>query len=143
MLVSSTLTLAGLAEKAARVIERPVAASLAWVCAVPASSIIIRQYHETRAGRRLASGIAIDFDVAVPTGVGSREAVSGALTRAARNPTPLLAEVRARVLEEDLKGFQQKMKKRDFYKYNCGREAALEKLDGVFEDGRSWTAFCE
>jgi len=37
-------------------------------------------------------------------------------------------------LEEDLKGFQQQMKKRDFYKYQCGREAALEKLDGVFSE---------
>lgn len=30
------------------------------------------------------------------------------------------------------------MKKRDFYKYNCGREGALEKLDSVFEEIRQY-----
>jgi len=37
-------------------------------------------------------------------------------------------------LEDDLKAFQQQMKKRDFYKYECGRTIALEKLDGVFDE---------
>lgn len=35
-------------------------------------------------------------------------------------------------LEDDLKVYQQEMKKRDFYKYDCGREMASKKLDGVF-----------
>lgn len=37
-------------------------------------------------------------------------------------------------LEDELKQFIQELKKREFYKYDCGREAALEKLDGVFEE---------
>lgn len=35
-------------------------------------------------------------------------------------------------LEDDLKVYQQEMKKRDFYKYDCGRETASKKLDAVF-----------
>jgi hypothetical protein len=34
-------------------------------------------------------------------------------------------------LEEDLKVYTQELKKRDFYKYECGRENALTKLDNV------------
>lgn len=37
-------------------------------------------------------------------------------------------------LEEDMKGFGHDLKKRDFYKYDCGREAALEKLNGVYAE---------
>lgn len=37
-------------------------------------------------------------------------------------------------LEEDLKAYQAQMKKREFYKYACGRGPALEKLDGVFDE---------
>ena len=35
-------------------------------------------------------------------------------------------------LEEDLKTFTQEMRKRDFYKYDCGKDVAIKKLDGVF-----------
>jgi hypothetical protein len=35
-------------------------------------------------------------------------------------------------LEDDLKVYSQEMKKREFYKYDCGREMAAKKLDGVF-----------
>jgi dynein heavy chain len=37
-------------------------------------------------------------------------------------------------LEDDLKVYQQEMKKREFYKYDCGREMASKKLDGVFTE---------
>lgn len=37
-------------------------------------------------------------------------------------------------LEEDMKIFGQELKKRDFYKYDCGREAALQKLDSVYQE---------
>lgn len=37
-------------------------------------------------------------------------------------------------LEEDLKAYFQEMKKRDFYKYDCGKEQAQEKLNGVFSE---------
>jgi dynein heavy chain len=37
-------------------------------------------------------------------------------------------------LEEDLKAYFQEMKKRDFYKYECGKEMAVEKLSGVFSE---------
>lgn len=37
-------------------------------------------------------------------------------------------------LEEDLKAYFQEMKKRDFYKYDCGKEQAQEKLNGVFDE---------
>ena len=37
-------------------------------------------------------------------------------------------------LEEDMKGFGQDLKKREFYKYECGREAALQKLDAVYAE---------
>jgi dynein heavy chain, axonemal len=37
-------------------------------------------------------------------------------------------------LEEDMKGFGQDLKKREFYKYDCGREAALQKLDAVYAE---------
>jgi len=35
-------------------------------------------------------------------------------------------------LEEDQKLYTQEMKKRDFYKYECGKEKAIEKLKGVY-----------
>lgn len=35
-------------------------------------------------------------------------------------------------LEEDLKSYSSELKKRDFYKYDCGATEAHEKLDGVF-----------
>lgn len=35
-------------------------------------------------------------------------------------------------LEEDLKHYFSQMKKREFYKYDCGREKAQEKLDAVY-----------
>jgi hypothetical protein len=37
-------------------------------------------------------------------------------------------------LDQELKTFQQQMKKREFFKYDCGRENALLKLDGVFNE---------
>jgi hypothetical protein len=37
-------------------------------------------------------------------------------------------------LDQELKTFQQQMKKREFFKYDCGRENALLKLDGVFHE---------
>jgi len=37
-------------------------------------------------------------------------------------------------LEDELKAFIQEMKKRDFYKYDCGRESALQKLDAVYSE---------
>jgi len=54
--------------------------------------------------------------------------------------TPLVATETAKnnsainKLEEDLKVYTQDMKKRDFYKYECGRESAQEKLTGVFNE---------
>lgn len=35
-------------------------------------------------------------------------------------------------LEEDLKAYFSELKKRDFYKYDCGAEQATQKLDDVF-----------
>lgn len=35
-------------------------------------------------------------------------------------------------MEEDLKVYTQDLKKRDFYKYECGRENALNKLEAVY-----------
>lgn len=37
-------------------------------------------------------------------------------------------------LEDDLKAYSAAMKKKDFYKYACGRGPALEKLDNVFDE---------
>lgn len=37
-------------------------------------------------------------------------------------------------LEEEMKTFTQDLKKRDFYKYDCGRENALAKLDAVYSE---------
>ena len=37
-------------------------------------------------------------------------------------------------LEEDMKVFGQELKKRDFYKYDCGRENALAKLQIVYNE---------
>lgn len=37
-------------------------------------------------------------------------------------------------LEEDLKTYMSEMKKREFYKYECGKESAQEKLNGVFAE---------
>lgn len=37
-------------------------------------------------------------------------------------------------LEDELKHFIQEMKKRDFYKYDCGRENALSKLEAVYSE---------
>jgi dynein heavy chain len=37
-------------------------------------------------------------------------------------------------LEEDLKVYTQDLKKRDFYKYECGRENALTKLEAVYSE---------
>lgn len=37
-------------------------------------------------------------------------------------------------LEEDLKVYTQDLKKRDFYKYECGRENALTKLEAVYAE---------
>jgi chromosome segregation ATPase len=37
-------------------------------------------------------------------------------------------------LEEDLKAYMAEMKKRDFYKYDCGKEQAEEKLKAVFAE---------
>lgn len=45
-------------------------------------------------------------------------------------------ETKIEKLDTELKNFQQQMKKREFFKYDCGREQALTKLDGVFEEIR-------
>ena len=37
-------------------------------------------------------------------------------------------------LEDELKTFIQEMRKRDFYKYECGRENALSKLEAVYSE---------
>jgi hypothetical protein len=47
-------------------------------------------------------------------------------------------ETKIEKLDTELKNFQQQMKKREFFKYDCGREQALLKLDGVFEEIRAY-----
>lgn len=37
-------------------------------------------------------------------------------------------------LEEKITGFNQEMKKREFFQYKCGTKLAKEKLDGVFDE---------
>jgi len=37
-------------------------------------------------------------------------------------------------LEEEMKLFAQQLRQREFYKYDCGREQALVKLDGVYSE---------
>jgi hypothetical protein len=43
-------------------------------------------------------------------------------------------ETKIEKLDSELKNFQQAMRKREFFKYNCGRVEALEKLEGVFDE---------
>jgi hypothetical protein len=52
--------------------------------------------------------------------------------------TPLVASetqknnVQISKLEEEMKSFIQELRKRDFYKYDCGRENALARLDAFY-----------
>jgi len=54
--------------------------------------------------------------------------------------TPMVASetqknnVQINKLEEEMKAFTQELKKRDFYKYECGRENALSRLDAVYSE---------
>ena len=41
-------------------------------------------------------------------------------------------------LEEEITQFTQEMKKREFFYYKCGTTVALEKLDGVFDELKSF-----
>jgi dynein heavy chain len=41
-------------------------------------------------------------------------------------------------LEEEITQFTQEMKKREFFYYKCGTESALQKLDGVFDELKSF-----
>jgi len=41
-------------------------------------------------------------------------------------------------LEEEITQFTQEMKKREFFYYKCGTVTALEKLDGVFDELKSF-----
>jgi hypothetical protein len=58
--------------------------------------------------------------------------------------TPIVAtetqknNVQVGKLEDELKAFIQDMKKRDFYKYDCGREHALARLDAVYAEVDSY-----
>jgi len=41
-------------------------------------------------------------------------------------------------LEEEITQFTQEMKKREFFYYKCGTTVALEKLNGVFDELKSF-----
>lgn len=41
-------------------------------------------------------------------------------------------------LEDELKAYIQDLRKRDFYKYDCGRENALGKLENVYTEVQAY-----